>query len=203
MTLTHLNMIKYFITIIIILVTLTVNSQTWKSYTTQDNINIEYLRDNKKKMFFVKIIAKTNHTVDQLLENINDVENYNKWVSYTTETKMIKKYGNDSLFYYTINQPPFPLGKKDAIFGVYLNYKNDGSVHIYSKSLPDKLPKVDGYDRVDYYIVIWEFIPKQDYTLIKYYLELEYPPISTEFILSQFIRKGPEESIRKFIAKMK
>jgi ribosome-associated toxin RatA of RatAB toxin-antitoxin module len=178
---------------------LTLQSQTWKSYTTSDNLEVEYLRDNQKKMFFVKIKANTNQSIKKLLNHIHDVENYNKWVSYTVDSKIIASYGEDSLFYYTRNQPPFPLNKKDAIFSVYIDYLNDGSINIYSKSCPNRLPIVDGYERVDYYIVEWSFIPKREGTSVYYYLELEYPSMAPEFILSQFIRKGPEESVRKFL----
>lgn len=189
--------------LILILISLSLclflQAQTWNSYTTWDNIEVEYLRDNQKKMFFVKIKANTERSVENLLVHINDVENYKKWVSYTAKSKIISSNSKDSIFYYTINHPPFPLKKKDAIFSIYIDYLDDGSINIYSKSCPKRLPEVDGYERVDYYIVEWRFIPQKDHTCVYYYLELEYPAMASEFILSQFIRKGPEESVRKFL----
>ena len=176
--------------------------QEWKTHKTNDDMKVTYYRDTENKMFYINIEQTTKHTPTELIDNIKDVENYNQWVSNCTGAKILEKFGKDSLYYYTRNEPPFPLSKKDAIFLVKINYAKDGSIKVYNKSTPSKLPLTDGWERVGHYIVEWEFIPNEENTTVKYKIETVYPAHTPEFALNQFIEKGPVHSVNKFLEKL-
>jgi hypothetical protein len=202
MTLKNLVMKIAISLIAMIYISLACLGQEWKTYKTNDEMKVTYYKDNENKKFYINIQHTTKHSVIELINNIKDVENYPQWVSNCAGAKIIERYGNDSLYYYTRNEPPFPLSKKDAIFLVKINYATNGSIKVYNKSTPNKLPLTDGYERVDHYIVEWEFIPNKEYTTVNYKVETAYPAHTPEFALNQFIEKGPVLSVNKFLEKL-
>lgn len=174
-------------------------AQEWETNTTDDGYEISFLRDTENNYLYVNVETSVSNSVSELVQIINDVSKYAQWIPDCISSKKIESYGKDSMYYYNQIDPPFPLSKHDGIFLACFDYKPDGSVSVYNKSKPSKLPPNKKFERVGFYEVTWFFKKTEHDTNVKYVLKMVLPSIATDFLISQFVKKGPEKSVRAFL----
>lgn len=137
---------------------ITSQQQVWEKMKDEDGIKI-YTREVPGSDFkefhaemYVECIALPN-----ILDAIMNVEEYDQIIPDCYNPKVLKKIGETYIVYHLVTKTPWPFKDRDGIYEQTLNVSYRDSIsRISIKVLPDYLPEMDSYKRIQYGVGFWE-----------------------------------------------
>lgn len=192
---------------------------TWTLEEERANTRV-YLRTNTDQLKEVRLIATFEIGIPEILEVLNDVEDYPNWVYRTMESTLIERKQDtvwqvvptgsdellviDTLYYYTRSDFPWPLNDRDFVIRSWTEPAGpDGVVRSLSRGVdrPDIRP--GEATRVRVFQSDWTLIPRPDgSTTVDYYLRTDPAGQIPTWITNIAIKRGPIKLIEAFERKM-
>jgi hypothetical protein len=108
---------------------------------------------------------------EQVLQRLQDVEDYPDWFPDTLEARRLELAG-ERWANYVRTGAPWPVKDRDAIYTQVLE-RRDGSILITVGVAPDELPEVKGAVRVRAAKGLWELVPVDAGTALRWEFHLE------------------------------
>lgn len=175
------------------------SQQAWEMMRDEDGIRI-FIRDVADSDFkeFRGEITIICEAMQNILEAITDVGEYEKLFPDCYNPKTIRRIGDSLTVNYLITKTPWPFRDRDGIYEQTLRISSPDSVATISiKAIPDYLPKVDPYVRIQYGIGFWEIhkIALNRY-LVVYQFHADPKEKVPWWIAKQFIVENPFITLR-------
>jgi hypothetical protein len=80
---------------------------SWKKVKSKDAVSVYQSENSTTKRMDSKVDFTINKSSDDLIECITNFDNYKKWNSNCTQSKLLKKTDNNSWIYYSVFSAPF------------------------------------------------------------------------------------------------
>jgi len=117
----------------------------------------------------LRVTCELETSKAQLINTIEDINNYNAWVYSNKKSVIVKTLGPDNIIYYTQSHLPWPIKDRDLIIELSIT-SSPQTLNILAKSIPDFLPKRNDFIRVPFSVAFWKITQgannklKVDYT---------------------------------------
>jgi len=142
----------------------------WELKKNENGIAVYTRKVKDEKLKEIRVVTELACTTAQLINVLQDINNYNKWVYFNKKTSLLKKT-NESLIYYTETEAPWPVTGRDLILELIIReVPGTQNLDIKVRSRPDYLPPKKDLVRVPYSLATWKVVPiapnrlKVDYT---------------------------------------
>ena len=86
---------------------LTYAQNNWKQVKSKDGITVYQSENSATKKMDSKVDFTINRALEDLIECITNFDNYKKWNSNCTQSKLLKKTDNNNWIYYSVFSAPF------------------------------------------------------------------------------------------------
>ena len=192
---------------------------SWLLEEERDGIRV-YLRTNTDKLKEVRLIANFRIGIAEILEVLDDVEEYPNWVYRTMESEIIERKRDtsflyrptgsdeiivtDTLYYYTRTDFPWPLSDRDFVIRSWTEPADThGVVRSLSRGVDRPEFRPGEAQRVTLFQSDWTLIPQADgSTTIDYYLRTDPAGSIPTWITNLAIKRGPVKLVEAFRRKM-
>ncbi len=132
-------------------------SSPWELTTSKNDIEV-FTRTNsdcKIKEIRIQTLIKTN--LDNLFTVLQDVAEYPSWVYKGAHSKLLERLDENTFYYYTASNFPFPFSDRDLVVLSKKWYdENTATWHSFSKAQPDYLPEEGGMVRIQAFESRWK-----------------------------------------------
>ena len=143
---------------------------TWELKKNENGIAVYTRKVKDEKFKEIRVVCELPGTTTQLINILQNIDDYKNWVYLTKEAYIIKKT-NRSTIYYTKTDAPWPVEDRDLILEL-ITEEAPGTKNlvIKAKSLPNYIPSKRDLVRVPYSMALWNVEPlpnnrlKIDYT---------------------------------------
>lgn len=172
---------------------LPITAQDWKLVKEKEDIQVFTRKSDNSKYKEVKILAKIQTTMNELVAALEDVDKHKDWVPYTIESYMVDKLDDDKFYYYVSSDFPFPAKDRDVvIYYERSQHKSTNIVITQSTASPEYLETFDKYVRVPLFNSTYTLTPMDDgYIDIKYELKVSPGGSIPAWIINLGVTKGP------------
>lgn len=179
------------------------DKKDWKLKTTKGNLEV-YTRKNKGSNIKEIRIKTTLHApLEKVLDELNNVSNYPKWVFKCMEAKKIKVDSSYDYTYYAKYDFPFPIADRDiVVHSKQWKDEKTGILYSHSKATTSDLFKEEkGVIRITILDAYWKISPQSDGSLAIDYIALTDPAGKIpSWIINLGITKAPVETLKNFRA---
>jgi hypothetical protein len=181
--------------LVILLLSISIQSfsQQWNLKIDEGGVKI-YTRgvdDSNFKEFKGEVTVKSN--ISGILELIDSVSEYTKWMRNCIESRRLKKVNNSSGYTYYVIKAPWPVSDRDAC--TYYKVTQDTTsliVTVTMNSVKDYLPSKSGRVRIPYLKGSWQLIPiAKGVTKIIYQVHCDIGGIIPAVIVNAYITETP------------
>jgi len=174
---------------------LSVNSfcQTWNLKVDKDDVKIytRGIEGSNIQEFKGEVTVKSN--MSGILELIDSVPEYPKWMKNCIESKRLKKISNASGYTYYVIHAPWPVSDRDAC--TFYNVTQDTTTKIITiaiKAVKDYLPEKSGRVRIPSLKGSWQLIPiAKNVTKIVYQVHCDIGGLVPAVIINAYITETP------------
>jgi len=97
-------------------------------------------------------------SLPEVSEFIADVDNFDRWVAFTEEARLLHRDDERTLYYHK-SGAPWPLRDRDMIYELVPRLDADGILHVAMTGVPDYLPPERGVVRMAAVVGEWLFVP--------------------------------------------
>ena len=180
----------------------TVVSQTipgdgWKLSKNKQGIRVytRSMANSKLKMF--KLFAVIDISIEQMVNVLQDVENYHKWSVNLKHTELLEQSNENELLIYTVLKMPWPFDNRDVInrSNTYWSESRDTATIVIS-CIPDYLPEKKGIVRMPQANGSWHVIKlEHDKVKIEYTFGADPGGSIPGWVVNLFIVDGPYKTI--------
>ncbi len=175
----------------------------WKLKTTKGNLKVYTRKNENSDVKEIRITTSINAPLTKVLEVLNDVSKYPKWVFKCMEAKKVKVNSSFDYVYYSKYDFPFPFVDRDIV--VHSNQWEDeknGVLYSHSKATTsDMFLEKKGVVRITLLDAYWKITPQKDGTLAVDYIALTDPAGKLpSWIVNLGITKGSTETLKRFRA---
>jgi ribosome-associated toxin RatA of RatAB toxin-antitoxin module len=127
----------------------------WNLRKEADGIKVYTQKVAGSKLAAFKGVVTVNASINQLVESLKDVGNYDAWVPDCEVAALHHRQGNQQVHYMEI-AAPFPVSNRDS-YSRYTYQKEAGQATVTIESLPDFGPPKAGIVRIPYANGFWRF----------------------------------------------
>ena len=132
----------------------TISEDEWKLARDKQDIQIYTRQMTNSKLKEYKAYISIRTSVDKVVEVLQDVDNYNKWMVNLKSSKLLNKISEDESYIYSEAKLPWPFDNRDIVnhINVYWSVDRDTAalvIHGVSDYVPEKkgiirMPKSEG-----------------------------------------------------------
>ena len=178
---------------ILLFATQIIGQPDWKLVQKKKDLHVytKHVEDSNLKK--VKIEARIQAPLHEVIAAIEDVEKHKDWVMRTMESEYITIDGPDKFLYYVSSDFPFPAKDRDAVI-YYQRWQEPETKIVRTKShaAPDGIPEKDQFVRIPIFNSTYEFIPADHGNVeITYTLTLSPGGYIPNWIVNFGITAGP------------
>lgn len=127
----------------------------WELKKKENGIEVYTKKSPLGNLKELRVLCELDATKEELIKTLQDIDRYNDWVYSNKKSVIIKTLTPERIIYYTQSRLPWPIKDRDLIVELTINPTPE-VLNIQAKSLPDFLPKNDGYVRVPYSLATWK-----------------------------------------------
>ncbi len=172
-------------------------SSSWELTTSKDDLEV-YTRTNtdcKIKEIRIKTLIKTN--LDNLFAVLHNVSGYPDWVYKGIDSKPLEHLDENTFYYYTASNFPFPFSDRDLVVLSKKWYDEATATwHSYSKAQPDYLPEEGNFVRIQAFESHWKIKDMGDGTIqIDYEASTDPGGMLPAWIINLGITTGPTKTM--------
>jgi len=121
----------------------------WDSVISGENIEVYTRNNNNSKVKEVKITARMESTMIEMVAALEDIEAHKEWVPYTIDSKVLKQVSDTELYYYVSSDFPFPAKDRDVIIHYRRSQDADSRVvTTTSQAVPDYISESSDFVRI-------------------------------------------------------
>ncbi len=135
-----------------------VSQQVWEKMKDEDGIKI-YTREVAGSDFkeFRGEVHVECLAIQNILDVIMDTEVYDSLFPDCYNPKVLKTTGDTYVVHHLVTKAPWPFKDRDGIYEQTLSMlSRDSIARISIRILPDYLPEIDSYVRIQYGVGFWE-----------------------------------------------
>jgi len=184
--------------LIFLAIFININGQTseWELEKNQDGIKIFTRKTDEFPVKEFKAIVTIHTDLNTLIDILNDVENYPKWMTDCLYAKTIKQVNENERFDYATAQVPWPLSDRDMIWHFVLKMDNEKKEYIASStSEPDYIGKMKGFERLKKSRGLWKFKEIENNVQVTYMFAGDPGVPVPNWIINMFIVDGPFKTL--------
>jgi len=147
----------------------------------------------------LRVTCELNATKKQLINTLEDIGEYGKWVYSTKKNDLLKTVNSQQLIYYTACHLPWPLKDRDLIVELsILPGASPDQFKIEAKSLPNYLPGNPDFIRVPYSLAQWNVKVINEHTLqVDYTFSVDPGGNIPVWMVNSTLATGPYNSFVK------
>ncbi|NOZ45924.1 MAG: hypothetical protein GXO79_03990 [Chlorobi bacterium] len=174
---------------------------TWRLVRNENNISVYSRKSQYSDIKEIKVSAKVNASINDILKVIQDVTTYTQWVYLCTEAKTLKQIGHNEQIYYTVTNSPWPVQNRDAVIhGKTVFNKQTNEVIITSESYNNFFDKKEEYVRVKYVFGQWKLkLIKDDLVQLEYYIQINPGGDIPAWLINYSLQYGPFYTVSSLI----
>jgi ribosome-associated toxin RatA of RatAB toxin-antitoxin module len=167
--------------------------QQWNLKVDENGVKIytRGIENSNFKEFKGEVTVKSN--MSGILELIDSVSEYPKWMRNCIESRRLKKVNNSSGYTYYVIKAPWPVSDRDAC--TYYKVTQDTNTRIVTvtmNSVKDYLPEKPGRVRIPSLKGSWQLIPvSKGVTKIIYQVHCDIGGIVPAVIVNAYITETP------------
>ncbi len=193
-----MKLLGYFLSISILLSIPT--SNTWDFKKEKQGIKVftrESTIDNLKEL---KITTSVTAQLNSIVAVLNDVDSYKDWVYKTKEAKILERVNENSVYYYSESEMPWPLSNRDVcVYSTLLQDPVTKTITSTSSSRHTYIENKNGIVRVEVLESKWVFTPLEDGTVdINYQMKTDPGGNIPLWMYNLAIDQGPVQTILGF-----
>ncbi len=180
------------------------DSNDWKLVKNPCGINVYVQKQCNIDIKKVKVVAKANANLSEVVSVIKDAENHKNWVFLNKEAFFVEETDDFNWKYYGQIDSPWPVSNRDFITNVKLvQDTSDFTITISSKSAPDFLPEKDGFVRIPYIDSRWTIYPiNTDSVEISFELAADIGGKVPAWLVNLAVTKGPLLTMRGLLGEL-
>jgi hypothetical protein len=167
--------------------------QAWNLKTDQDGVKIFTRGFEGSNIQEFKGEVTVNSNLSGILELIDSVSEYPKWMKNCIESARLKKINESSGYTYYVIKAPWPVSDRDAC--IYYKVTQDTNTRILTislKAVKDYLPQKSGRVRIPSLQGSWQLIPiAKGVTKIIYQVHCDIGGIIPAIIINAYITETP------------
>jgi len=174
------------------------DSAEWKLRKDKHGITV-YTRDHKDEgLLEYKAFAIVKTNMDQLVNIINDVENYPAWTANCEMAEVYKVLSDSSRIEYLTTSVPWPLDDRDVVMEFVVTKHTEDYFEANLTSVPDAVPENDKYVRIITSEGNWIFRKKDEESIeIEHRFKSDPGGKIPMWIVNMFIVSGPYKTLMK------
>jgi hypothetical protein len=124
------------------------SNEGWEQFYDEDGARGYRREDEQNGFMLVKTFATIDKPADQIRNYIWDYNNKKKWDETSGGFQYIQIFDNNFRILYEQINTPWPVTNRDGVIAQKC-IENENGYLIYSKSIPNVLPEVDGCVRAE------------------------------------------------------
>jgi len=145
----------------------------------------------------LRVVCELEATKAQLISTLQDIGNYNAWVFSNKKSTILKTIDPDKIIYYTQTRLPWPIKDRDLVVELNIDPTPE-ALNVVVKSLPNYVPKNNGYIRVPYSLAQWKVTQAPDDKLkVDYTFSVDPGGSIPSWIVNATLTVGPFNSFLK------
>jgi hypothetical protein len=168
----------------------------WQLKKDQEGIKVYTKSSENSEYNELKVEMTLTATLSSLAALILDIDNYHNWSFNTEKAYVLKRIGPGELYYYTLNNSPWPASDRDL--PVHLQISQDPgtkSMSIHATCIPGLVPPKKNVVRVPLSAEQWTVTPLSNGRIrIEYDLKLDPGAGAPAWLINLFSVKGPFET---------
>jgi len=127
----------------------TIAQSVWELVIADNDIEVYTRNNSDSNIKEVKIHARIESSMNELVSALEDVSAHAEWVPFTLESKILKKISESDLYYYVSSDFPFPAKDRDVVIH-YLREQDEqsGIVTTNSTAVPELIAPLEDFIRV-------------------------------------------------------
>ncbi len=155
------------------------------------------------KIKSLKTVLEVEATVQEVIDIILDVNEYNNWQYHTINAHVVKSTSEHELIYYTEIVSPWPASNRDLVVQLRIEKDESGRVDVFTQSVPEFLPKKEGVVRVPMSKSQWILKPIDETTLsVEFRMQVDPGGSVPAWLINMVAAQAPYESFLNFKKKL-
>ncbi len=165
----------------------------WKLVKEKGSTMVYTKKSDNSKLKEVKITARFQSSMNELVAALEDVDTHKDWVPYTIDSYMVDKLNEDKFYYYVSSDFPFPAKDRDVVILYEREQNPDTKVVITtSEAAPDYIDAFKEFIRVPVFSSTYILTPKTNgFIDIDYQVKVSPGGSIPAWIINLGITKGP------------
>jgi hypothetical protein len=169
----------------------------WELKKNENGIEVYTRKAATGNLKELRVICELDATKAQLINTLQDIDNYNAWVYCNKKSTVLKTINPDKIIYYTQTHLPWPLKDRDLIVELNISPTPD-VLNVAVKSLPDYVPRYNGFIRVPYSLAQWKVTQApNDKLKVDYTFSVDPGGSIPSWIVNATLAVGPYNSFMK------
>jgi hypothetical protein len=172
-------------------------SPDWKLKKQNDRLKVYTASVENSTYKAVRVECTVNGTFSQIISVLFDTEKQKDWVFNTKYSKLLKKQGNE-LIYYSEVTVPWPCTNRDFIAHLSITQPAPDLVKIVSHAEPTIVPEKKGIVRIKSSKAEWTMKAlSNNQVKIDYVVQFDPAGSVPSWLTNMFVIKGPYETFEK------
>ena len=176
----------------------------WKVVKEKNGITVSLANVESSKFKSIRVQGIFDGTITKLISIIYNMNSASGWVYKTKTASVLKRLTPYEFVYYTETSMPWPVSNRDAI--IHLTINPDTAHHllrINAFSEPNYIEKKNGLVRVPYSKASWYVTESNNKLNIDYTFEVNPGGSLPAWLVNLMADKGPYETFRNLMTKLK
>ena len=176
------------------------DKKDWKLKTSKKDLKVFTRKSEQSDVKEIRIQTTVNAPLKKIMEVLNDVDGYKKWVYKSMSAKKIKIISPKEYYYYTKSDFPFPIADRDlVVLSKQWEDKKTGYVYSHSEAAPSMMANEKGTVRVTLFESYWKIMPQENGSVKIDYVALTHPGGNIPaWVVNLGITRGPVVTMKQF-----
>ena len=176
----------------------------WELSKDKDGIKIYTRQTETSKIKEFKALTTIKAGVDELVGVLRDIEHYPGWISDIKKAEVLKRVGENELYYHLEIAVPWPMSNRDIpLHWKVIKNDSDGSAKIVVSGKPEYLDEKDGIVRMPKAAGLWQFTPLENgITEIRYQFLGDPGGSIPSWIVNMMLVDGPFNTLSNLKEKL-
>jgi ribosome-associated toxin RatA of RatAB toxin-antitoxin module len=182
-----------------ILISGTFSQQNWEKAQDKDGIRVftRMVKGSGCREFRAEM-GLGGINIQQVADVILDIDNYDMLFPDCHHPKILNKNNNKGIVYYLITKTPWPFKDRDGIYEQTVHTSSDDStIFIAIKVLPEYVPEIKKYERIQYGKGFWELKHLgQDMVYVAYQFHADPKVNIPDWVSRHFLVENPYHTLQ-------
>ncbi|HHB51827.1 MAG TPA: hypothetical protein ENK75_02100 [Saprospiraceae bacterium] len=147
----------------------------WEPEYISEKIKVYSKKSEDSNLKDIKISGVILANLESVINALNDVETYPKWVNSCVNSYQFNKINDSEYYYYTRTKLPFHLSDRDLVVHTTQFESGNGVWHSISRARPSMIKENYNVVRIKYFASEWK-IKKETQNSVKFEYRISMDP---------------------------